>query len=317
MVSWAMPRWTAIWGLSALCLLGTASTSHGQATGIDASSVVSMGKAAPGNGRAMTVDVKSEGDSSRKAKQTAIEQMPMALLSRPGQQAVKNVLDDVSLFRRLPTIALNADRRVYEYFTAHPDAAVSLWRAMDISRVQMRQTGPNEYETDTRDGTWGQVEVLLRNADHYIIMCRGSFQSPALKKPIQASAVMHLQPKFGENGATLHTLDLFVTFPSQTIETMAKLISPVSNRIADRNFEEVSLFIVMMSAAMQSQPMWVQTVSQKMDGVLAERPQELMALTATMQAEAERVRNGGRSTLLAQPAQPIPQQAALIPPAPR
>lgn len=312
------PRW-ALLCLFPCLVLGMARCGSAQQAGIEATSVIPMARAAGNPARGITVDVRAEGDSSRKARQTAIEQIPLAQLTRPGQQSVKGVLDDLSLFRRLPTIHLAADRRVYEFFTGSPDVAVSLWRAMDISRVQMWQTGPNDYETDTRDGTWGKVEVLLRAADHYVIYCTGHFQNPAIKKPIQASAIMHLQPVFGPNGDVTHTLDLFVSFPSQTVETVAKIISPVSNRIADRNFEEVSLFIVMMSTAMQTQPGWVHMLTQKLDGVLAERPQQLLTVTSAVYFDAEKQRmaeRGGPVGVERLPAANV-QQAGLVPPAPR
>src|SRR5690606_20909099 len=134
--------------------------------------------------------------------------------------------------------------------------------------VQMWQTSATSYETDTRDGTIGTVDVLYRHPGSYLVLCHGQFQSPALPKPIQASALMHLQPRFSTDGTVAHHVDLFVSFPSLTVETIAKLVSPVSNRIADRNFEEVSLFVEMMSTAMSRQPGWVEQLAGELEGIV-------------------------------------------------
>src|SRR5690606_33227933 len=125
--------------------------------------------------------------------------------------------------RRLPTLEIEADRRAYEFFTAHPDVAVSVWRALQISNVQMKEVNPNFYRTDTNDGTVGTVEVLLRSPGSYLVLCQGLLQSHGMHRPNQAKALMHLQPKFDKRDRVTHHLDMFVSFLLQTIKTIAKL----------------------------------------------------------------------------------------------
>lgn len=274
---------------AALCPLSWPAVLPAQSD-IENTSVVPIGKAAQGDGHAVVAELIKPGDSGRRQRLEASSQLPLEKLSSAAQQQVQHILKDLSLYRRLPTLEIDADRRAYEFFTSHPDVAVSIWRAMEISNVQMWQTGPNSYDMDTRDGTTGTVEVLLRSPENCLILCDGHLQSPGISRPIRARALLHLQSRFGDNGKVVHSVDLFVSFPSQTVETIARLISPLSNRIADRNFEEVSLFIEMMSGAMARQPGWVEQVSAKMDGVLASRPQELMQLTAAVYVDAERQR---------------------------
>ena len=121
---------------------------------------------------------------------------------------------------------------------------------------------------------------------------------------------MHLQPEFKENDLIVHRFDLFVSFPSQTVETIAKVISPISNRIADRNFEEVSLFVEMMNRGMALQPGWVEQVAQKLEGVSPNRPDELLELTAAIYVEANRRQQPGSGSVLV-PLPPVSQATAM------
>ena len=248
------------------------------------------------------IDVKTlnSGTSSRKIKKLAIRQFPLEKMAPQAQQIAKGVINDLTLFRRLPKIELDVDRRTYEYFTNHPDVAVSVWRAMEISKVKMTEKSPTLYLTDTQDGTQGVVEVLLKSPQHYVVVCRGEFKSPALKAPIQAVAMMHLQPEFSSNGHVTHQLDMYVSLPSDAIALIARLISPISNRIADRNFEEISLFVKMMSVAMQRQPGWVEGIAEKLDGISAEAREELLQTTAEVYVHAARSEreNIGEGTVL-------------------
>jgi hypothetical protein len=254
------------------------------------SSVIPLGQAGRTIAHIPSVETLRAGDSSRRLRNEAISELPWRQLSPAARAEVREIVDSTSLYRRLPEIKFNSDRRVYEFFTRNPDVAVSIWRAMQISDVELWQTGPYEYETDTQDGTWGEVRVLLKGPDSYLVTCRGEFQSPVLPKAIRAYAVMHLQPRFGEDGTVTHKVDMFVSFPSLTVETIAKIVSPVSYRIADRNFEEISMFAELMNTAMSRQPGWVEHIARRLNGILPGRAEELLAVTARVYVDAEKRR---------------------------
>lgn len=243
------------------------------------------------------IEVKTlaDGTSSRKTRYEAVNQFPFGLMTPESQAIARQIQGNLTLYRRLPLIQFDVDRRTYEYFTEHPDVAVSIWREMEISRVTMAEKSPMLYETDTQDGTRGIVEVLLRSPEHYIVVCRGEFKNPALKTPIKAVAMMHLQPVFSESGLLTHQLDMYVSLPSDAIAFIAKMISPISNRIADRNFEEISLFVRMMSVAMQRQPGWVESLAEGLDGISDSSREKLLQTTAEVYVDAvkaERLRMG-------------------------
>ncbi len=238
----------------------------------------------------ISANIIKAGDSSRRQRIEATKELPMTGMSAAAQLQVNDVINNLSLFRRLPTVSMNADRRAYDYFLQHPDVAVSLWRAMEISQVQLTQTGPTTYTTDTRDGTAGTVELLFRNSDSVLIMCQGQLHGPGMIRPIQAKALIHLQHTSKGGTSVTHHCDLFVTFPSQAVETIAKLVSPMSFRIADKNFEEISLFVSLMSNAMMKQPGWVEQIAMRMEGVASERSHELRSVTASVYVDSERRR---------------------------
>ncbi|MGD9855761.1 MAG: hypothetical protein AB7U20_12520 [Planctomycetaceae bacterium] len=232
-----------------------------------------------------------KGSSSRRHRQAAVDDLPQQNLTPQQRQVVVDVLDSTSVFRRLPAFRCELDPRVHDYFIRYPDVAVSIWRAMAISCLEMTQTNPRQYEIDTRDGTTGVVTVLHQTRESCLVHCEGLFKSPYLKDAIHAKSLMHLKTKFtadrdGRIYAT-HQADLFVSFPSQKVGTIAKLISPVSNAIIDRNFQEISLFIHVMWLAMTKQPGWVEQIAGRLEGVPPGRSEELITLTAEVYVTAQ------------------------------
>ena len=236
------------------------------------------------------VEVLSPGSSVAATRKKALADLPLDKVPADFRPKVDEITKSISLFRRMPTLKFASDPEVYSFFLAHPDVAVSLWRVMDISTFEMWQIGPTSYEADSHDGSTGAIEVLHSSTDRQLVLCEGSFKSPMLPKPIKARSLLHLQPVFqkGIDGQTTvsHTLDMFVSFPSQPIDITAKLISPVSHAMADRNFREVSLCVAMMNVGMVQHPEWIEQLAGKMDGVLEVRRGQLLkvALQATVAA---------------------------------
>ncbi|MDB5391634.1 MAG: hypothetical protein JWM11_7280 [Planctomycetaceae bacterium] len=251
--------------------------------------------------------IQTKGTSSDKVKKTALTELPLDKLSPQNQVRVQTLLNEVGYYRRLPTTVFAVEPDVYSFFIRYPDVAVSIWRVMGISEMKMWQTGPNEYEGDSGDGSTGTIDVLYRSSELNLLLCEGQYQSPILKKPIKARSLILLKSTFSKeaDGAIFvtHRADMYVTFPSQTVETAAKILSPVTGPMADRTFTEMSLFLRMMSLAMTRRPAWVDQVAGQMEGVAEVRKNQLRQVMLTVH-NLERKRQGLPSLVVNKPAPP-------------
>lgn len=286
-------------------------------------------------------EVEPRGTSSHSARRTALAAIPLDQLSPEHRQRVNALLKSASFFRRLPKVTFSIEPEVYTYFINHPDVAVSIWRAMKISKLQMWQTGRFDYEADAGDGSTGKLEVLYVGPEKSLVACDGIYKSPMFTKPIEARSLLLLQNSFfREADGTVyvtHRADLFVEFPSQTIDVVAKIFSPLTVSMTDRTFTEISVFLKMMSLAMAGRPDWVEQLTAKMDGVPEIRKSQVLELTAQVHtaaqkrsleriAEKEGIKSGARESgpadshpqpvvvpASAEPATAIAGSAALIP----
>ncbi|HLJ09833.1 MAG TPA: hypothetical protein VKU82_01520 [Planctomycetaceae bacterium] len=236
--------------------------------------------------------VDAKGTSSSSVRKTAIGAMPLDHLSAENRQRVQSLLKSVSFYRRLPKVTFAVEPDVYNYFLAHPDTAVSIWRAMNISKLQMWQTGRYDYEADTGDGSVGTLEVLHLGPEGNLVFCDGMYKSPLFSKSIEAKSLLLLQTSFGRdaegNVLVTHSADLFVSFPSQTIDVVARIFSPLTVAMTDRTFTEISLFLKMMSSAMVRRPDWVERITERMDGVDDIRKEQVLELSAQVHTSAKK-----------------------------
>ncbi len=253
-----------------------------------------------GNGRTWAV-----GSSDDDTKRAAAQALPLNKLTPADRKRVVDVVNSAAMFRRMPTIVFASDPDAYEYLVYHPDVTASIWRAMQISKMQLWQTGRFEFEGDAQDGTVGTMDVLYQSPNLNLVYCEGEFKSPLVPKPIQAQSVILLRTGYSkESDGTIyitHSADLYVTFPSQTVDSIAKFLSPLSARIADRTFTEISTFLKMMSMAMSTRPGWVEKLSEKMGGIPDLRREQLLQLTAKVYA-AELKRRDQTPSAAVQPA---------------
>jgi hypothetical protein len=238
----------------------------------------------------MLPDLEAKGSSDSQSRKAAIAALPLDQLTPENRQKVAGLLKSVSFYRRLPKVTFPVEPEVYNYFVAHPDVAVSIWRAMKISKLQMWQTGKTDYEADAGDGSVGALEVLLKGPEKSLVACDGLYKSPLFSKPISAKSLLLLQTSFAKQpDGTIHVThraDLFVSFPSQTIDVVARIFSPLTVKMTDRTFTEISLFLKMMSLAMSNRPDWVERITEKMDGVPDLRKEQVLDLSSQLYATA-------------------------------
>ncbi|MGQ0634235.1 MAG: hypothetical protein ACT4QC_06480 [Planctomycetaceae bacterium] len=237
-------------------------------------------------------DAELRGSSTSAARKSAHAALPLDKLSPENQHRVAGLLKSVSFFRRLPKVSFPVEPDVYGYFVAHPDVAVSIWRAMKISKLQMWQTGRFDYEADTGDGSIGKLEVVHAGPEQQLVFCDGEYKSPLFSKPIAARSLLLLQTSFiKEADGTMyctHRANLWVSFPSQTVDVVSKIFSPLAVTLTDRTFTEISLFLKMISLAMTHRPDWVEQIAETMEGVPELRKQQVMSLTAEVYASAQK-----------------------------
>ncbi|MCA9055711.1 MAG: hypothetical protein KDA75_17850, partial [Planctomycetaceae bacterium] len=238
------------------------------------------------------VDILSEGTSSRRLRRSAADELPLQRLTPEGRRLADSVLDQLSVHRRLPVVRCETDPRVLQFFLQHPDVAVGVWRAMDVSDMQLEKIGPHRYRSNCGDGSSGVMSVLIADHNQHLVHCQGLFKSPVLTRAIEASALMWLRMETQRDATgrefTQCTADVFVAFPSNTVETAARIVSPVSNRIADRNFHEVTMFVRMMHLAMTQQPGWVEQIAGSLRGVSPEGGQALVNTAAQVFVDAQK-----------------------------
>src|SRR3972149_408820 len=68
--------------------------------------------------------------SSRAASDEAIRAIPWKRLTRPQRASIERVIQDASIYRRLPVRVIDCDPDMFTFLIRHPEVVVDTWRLM-------------------------------------------------------------------------------------------------------------------------------------------------------------------------------------------
>lgn len=191
-------------------------------------------------------------------RQQLISSLPMERLTREAQERILGIANSPTLYRRLPTQAIDCDRDMFLFLARNPEVLVGMWDLMGITKVQTRRTGPYQFDAEDGSGTTCQVDLVYGDPETHIYVADGSYDGKLVARPIGGRGVFILRSSYAE-GATGRTtvtgsIDCFVQIESLGADLIARTLSGLIGRSADHNFSETARFMAQVSQASQQNP---------------------------------------------------------------
>jgi hypothetical protein len=213
----------------------------------------------------------SAASTSDSARQDAIHSIPLEQLSREDRMKVNSVLNNVSIFRRMPVKVVDCDPDMYLFLVRHPDIVTSVWDLMKISRIQLRQTGENQFQINESEGTSAQFGYVYRSHNLHVLYGEGTYEGPLLAKPIKGRGVLVLKCGYVRetNGRYYITsrLDGFIAIEPAGAELIGKTVSPLMGKTVDNNFIQTLAFVGSLSRTTEVNSRGVQRLALQLKNV--------------------------------------------------
>ncbi len=224
--------------------------------------------------------------TSRAARQSAVRSIPFQQLDESARAKVRSVLSDVAVFRRMPTKVIDCDPNLYLFLVRHPDVVVNIWEVLKISRLQLRQVGPETYRVAESSGTAAEVEFLHRSHDVHVIYAEGTYEGPLFARPVRGRALMVLKTGYirQANGRFYITtrLDTFVRVDHGGAELLTRTFHPLVGKTADSNFVQSLAFFGSLSRTAEVNGPGVQRLAGKLAHVQPEHRVRLAELAGNI-----------------------------------
>lgn len=244
----------------------------------------------------------SEATSSRAARDEAVRQIPWKLMSPDNRRLAQSVINQTSIYRRLPTRVIDCDPDLFTFLLQHPEIVVDVWRVMGISQVALSRTNDGAYRGTDNAGTTGTVRYLFSNwgpdaQNVAVAYADGSYSGAPFVTPLKAQSLMFVRSSAVRetNGRRYITvkIDSFVRIEQMGIEVIAKTVQPWIAKTADQNFIETLTFVSNFSRTAEKNPEGMQRLAARLNAVDEPTRNELVTLCFRT---AERYAGNGQST---------------------
>ncbi len=117
----------------------------------------------------------SQGSSSKALRQQAIAGLPTARLTRQAQDRILAIANSPTIYRRLPTQAIDCDRNMFLFLARNPEVMVGMWELMGITKVKTNRTGPYQLDADDGSGTKCNVDLVYGDPNVHVYVTEGSY----------------------------------------------------------------------------------------------------------------------------------------------
>lgn len=226
--------------------------------------------------------------TSRKARNEAIRAIPIKRIAPEYRRQIQVVLADTTVYRRLPTVAVDCYPPLFTFMAQNPEVLVQVWRQLGISNVDLRRTGKNTFRMTDSVGTVGQLTIVEQLCDdqaqnRIVMIAEGSYDGKPFKTPVRADCVLLLRSgSIKETNGRQYVaarLDTFLRIDRASLELFAKVVHPLVGKMADRNFSDTIHFVGNMSQASAARPATVERLANSLPHVSADGKNQLVSIT--------------------------------------
>lgn len=230
------------------------------------------------------------GTNSQSVRNEAVAAIPIDKLDAKSQVKVKEVLANLTVFRRLPIRVIECNPDLYLFIARNPDVMVGIWETLKLSQLQLRRNGPSSFRVVESDGTTINFEYLYQTHDTHIVYAEGVYTGALANRPVRGTCVCVLKTGYVRetNGRYYITsrLDAFLSVEPGAIEIVAKTLQPIGGRIADSNFVQTLAFVGSLSETAKANPEGLYRVSRRMTNITPELREQFDACIGKVAQEA-------------------------------
>jgi hypothetical protein len=225
--------------------------------------------------------------TSVEARRDAIRSIPLQKISTKYRTAVREVLDDPSLYRRMPTSVIDCNPQLFTFLAQNPEVLVEMWQELGISTVELKRIGGATFELSDHAGTTGKLTIVEQKCDdraqnRIVMFVEGRYEGKPFRRPLKADCVLVLRSGSlrEENGRdyVAARLDSFVRIDRASIELFAKAMHPWVGRTADANFADTMTFVSSFSRASETRPDTIEHLVGSLDQLPVTQRVELLKL---------------------------------------
>jgi hypothetical protein len=229
---------------------------------------------------------RTKANTSRGARDEAVRAIPLNSLTREARARATAVIQNTSIYRRLPLQTIDCEPELYAFLARHPEVVVNIWHLMGITQMQLDRIDATHFTVADGEGTKGQLEYLFASPELYVMYSEGTYDGPLYPRTVRGKCLMLLRTRYQRqpNGRyqVVGQLDTFLAVENLGVEVLAKTFQPIIGKAADHNFTETANFVANLSRTAETNEQGVLRLGRKLNRVDARTRQRFLELVAAI-----------------------------------
>lgn len=207
-------------------------------------------------------------DKSDRTRIEAAQAIPFARMNEETQRKLLSVVENPSLFRRMPTKSIDCDPDMFLFLVRNPEVVLNVWQLMGVSNMSAKRIGTYAWEGDDAAGTKCNVELVYGTDNLHVLYGDGFYEGPLFKKKMYGRCVLVLRSQ-ATKGADQRTyvgsqLDVFLVVDNAGADLLTRTLSPLMGNTAEANFEESAKFLSRLSQTAETNASGIHRLSEKL-----------------------------------------------------
>ncbi len=216
----------------------------------------------------------TSGSSAKAFRDEVIAGIPLQELTTEAQSKITEIIQNPSLYRRLPVSNIEVDPEYFILLARYPEIVVSIWRLMGVTQMATERKGPFSLHSDDGAGTISDIELVYGTDNYHLYYAVGEYSGPMNRRPLQGRCVIVLRTQFqaAPSGGTMavNQLDVFLKVDNAAAGFVARTLSPIVGRTADHNFIESLIFLQRLNETTEKNGPGVQGMAYRLEGLTDE-----------------------------------------------
>ena len=195
---------------------------------------------------------------SQDQRREVLGALPLGRLTPEATERVLQIAESPTIYRRLPTQAIECDRSMFLFLSRNPEVLVGIWKMMGITQVQTERVGPYQLAADDGSGTECEIDLVYGDENLHLFVADGCYRGRLVAAPVRGRGVFVLRSSYAQSasGGTTVTgvIDCFIQFDNLGADLVARTFSELIGRSADQNFMETARFVSQISQMSEQNP---------------------------------------------------------------
>ncbi len=243
-----------------------------------------------------------ESSGSAEQRREAVDSIPFDQLHAQAAARIRAVVDQPSIYRRMPEEVVQCDTDLYVFMVRYPEIVVNMWQLMGVTKVNVRRTGAFTFQASDGAGTTSTVELIYGSRNLHVMYAEGEYAGPLFGRKITGRCVLVLSSNFqaDDKKQTLigNRLDVFMQLDNAGVDFLARTLHPLFGKTADNNFMQSAKFLGQVSEVAIKNAPGMQRLAGKLDNVDPAIRDKFASLAAAVAARATEPETPAATTAL-------------------